>query len=305
MPGETVVALGNAFGYGFTLTRGIVSALHRAVQISDAQFYDDLIQTDAPINPGNSGGPLLNIDGEMVGVNVAVRAGAQGIGFAIPVDKAMATAAQLLASNGVKSWVGVVAASDVPANANGMKIASVEKKSPASSKAGCEAGDVVTAVGNEDVHRALDFHRAFLDRKPGDKVDLAVQRDGRSITVSVVLSENPVANRAATNAAWDVLGLELRSLSTADFRQRFQSRYRGGLVVAEVRPNSPAAEQGIKAGDVLVGMHIWETVTLDNVAYILKRPDFTALSPVKFYILRGNETLYGYMPLSIKVAQKM
>ena len=76
MQGETVVAVGNAFGYDFTVTRGIVSALHRAVQINDAQYYDDLIQTDAPINPGNSGGPLLNIDGEMIGVNVAVRAGA-------------------------------------------------------------------------------------------------------------------------------------------------------------------------------------------------------------------------------------
>jgi len=196
-----------------------------------------------------------------------------------------------------------VAASDVPANGSGMKIASVEKKSPAS-ESGLRAGDVVTAVGNEDVHRALDFQRAFLDRKPGEKVELAVQRDGRSINMSIVLSDNPVAAHAATNAAWDVLGLDLRSLSTADFRQRFQSRYRGGLVVAEVRPNSPAAEQGIRAGDVLVGMHIWETVTLDNVAYILKRPDFTALTPVKFYILRGNETLYGYMPLSVKVAQK-
>ncbi|MGO9113827.1 MAG: S1C family serine protease, partial [Thermoguttaceae bacterium] len=93
MQGETVVAVGNAFGYDFTVTRGIVSALHRAVQINDAQYYDDLIQTDAPINPGNSGGPLLNIDGEMIGDNVAVRAGAQGIGFAIPVDKAMSIAA--------------------------------------------------------------------------------------------------------------------------------------------------------------------------------------------------------------------
>ena len=77
MAGESVIAVGNAYGYENTVTRGIVSALHRAVQVSDAQFYDDLIQTDAPINPGNSGGPLLNIDGEMVGINVAVRAGAR------------------------------------------------------------------------------------------------------------------------------------------------------------------------------------------------------------------------------------
>ena len=96
MVGESVIAVGNAYGYENTVTRGIVSALHRSVQVSDTQGYDDLIQTDASINPGNSGGPLLNIDGEMIGLNVAVRAGAQGIGFAIPVDKAMRTAAKLL-----------------------------------------------------------------------------------------------------------------------------------------------------------------------------------------------------------------
>ena len=106
-----MIAVGNAYGYEHTVTRGIVSALHRSVQVSDAQFYDDLIQTDASINPGNSGGPLLNIDGEMIGINVAVRAGAQGIGFAIPVDKAMAVAASMLAScNANKTWHGVVPA---------------------------------------------------------------------------------------------------------------------------------------------------------------------------------------------------
>ena len=102
MPGEPVVAVGNAYGYEHTVTRGIISALHRAVQVDEAQDYDDLIQTDASINPGNSGGPLLNIDGEMIGVNVAVRAGAQGIGFAIPVDQALAVTAKLLASHNRK-----------------------------------------------------------------------------------------------------------------------------------------------------------------------------------------------------------
>src|SRR5262249_33336187 len=96
MVGESVIALGNAFGYEQTVTRGIISALGRDVQVSDVQAYDDLIQTDASINPGNSGGPLLNIDGEMIGVNVAVRAGAQGIGFAIPIDSALTVAAKLL-----------------------------------------------------------------------------------------------------------------------------------------------------------------------------------------------------------------
>src|SRR4029079_4951048 len=93
-----VIAIGNAYGYEHTVTEGIISALHRRVQVSDAQSYSDLIQTSASINRGNSGGPLLNIDGEMIGINVAVRAGAQGIGFAIPIDMAMNIAATLLRS---------------------------------------------------------------------------------------------------------------------------------------------------------------------------------------------------------------
>jgi serine protease Do len=298
MPGETVIAVGNAYGYENTASRGIISALHRAVQVSDAQFYDDLIQTDAPINPGNSGGPLLNIDGETIGINVAVRAGAQNIGFAIPIDKAMAVAANLLGSTAiVKAWHGAVASADAPTTQQGMVVASVEKKSPAAD-GGLQAGDVITAVGDAEVKRALDFQRAMLDRRPGEKIQLTVKRGSEPVKLSLSLAELPDVQKAPTGPAWEVLGLELRTIPSAEFRQKHQTRYRGGLTVLEVRPNSPAAEQGIRRGDVLVGMHIWETISLDNVAYILKRPDFASLNPVKFFILRGNETLYGYLAVA-------
>jgi serine protease Do len=308
MQGEPVVAVGNAFGYGGTVTDGIVSALHRAVQINDAQYYDDLIQTSAPINPGNSGGPLVNIDGEMIGVNVAVRAGAQGIGFAIPVDKAMDIAATLLAGcppagGGAKSWHGLVAAPDAPASFSGMKLAKIDKKSPAA-EAGLKEGDVITAVGETEVHRAVEFQRALLDHRAGDKLDVAVRRGGKSFSASIVLGEIPDSPRVAGAGAWETLGLELRPMPDSEFKQKFHTRYRGGLLVVDVRPNSPAAEQGIRSGDVLVGMHVWETVSLDNVAYILKRPDFSSITPVKFFILRGNETLYGFMSVSMKVARQ-
>jgi serine protease Do len=303
MPGEPVVAVGNAFGYEDTVTDGIVSALHRAVQINDAQFYDDLIQTSAPINPGNSGGPLVNIDGDMIGVNVAVRAGAQGIGFAIPVDKAMNVAATLLASAGGKSWHGLVAAPDAPASPSGMKLAAIERKSPAA-EAGLKQGDVVTAVGEAEIHRALDFQRVMLDRKVGEKVELTVQRDGKPMSVTVVLADTPDASQSADSGAWEVLGLDLRTMPAGEFKQKFHTRYRGGLLVVNVRENSPAADQGIRAGDVLVGMHIWETISQDNVSYILHRPDFNSINPVKFFILRGSETLYGFMPISLKVARQ-
>lgn len=308
MPGESVVAVGNAFGYPDTVTEGIVSALHRSVQINDAQYYDDLIQTSAPINPGNSGGPLVNIDGEMIGVNVAVRAGAQGIGFAIPVDKAANVAASLLASASGKSYHGLVASADAPATISGMKLAAVEKKSPAA-EAGLRQGDVITAVGETDVRRALDFQREMLGRKVGDKVDLTVQRDGHSLSVSLVLAETPDTAPAgggppAGDGAWELLGLDLRVMPNSEFKEKFHTRYRGGLLVVSVRQNSPAADQGIRPGDVLVGMHIWETVSLDNVSYVLRRPDFNSINPVKFFILRGNETLYGFMPINLKVARQ-
>lgn len=306
MPGETVIAVGNAYGYEHTVTRGIVSALHRAVQVSDAQYYDDLIQTDASINPGNSGGPLLNIDGDMIGINVAVRAGAQGIGFAIPVDKVVSVAASMLASCNVnKTWMGMVSSNDPARTHAGLVVGSVEPNSPAA-EAGLTPGDVITGIDETDIRRPLDFQRAMLDRKPNEKIRMVVRRAGDSVTLNLALGDAPEsAVTTSSQPAWDLIGLELKPMTSDDFRKTHQTRYRGGLVVTAVRPNSPAASQGIVPGDVLVGMHIWETVTLENVAYILKRPDFATLSPVKFFILRGDETLYGYLPLAgAKTAQR-
>jgi serine protease Do len=298
MPGEEVIAVGNAYGYEHTVTRGIVSALHRSVQVSDAQFYEDLIQTDASINPGNSGGPLLNIDGEMIGINVAVRAGAQGIGFAIPVDRAMAVAATLLANrNSNRFFHGVML---VPEKNSTLKdavsIASVDPKSPAA-ESGLKAGDVIAKVGSTEIHRRLDFQRAMLDRKPGDVLDISLRRSSEQISVSLTLADLPEAQKSPMQPAWELLGLELRAIPVEEFKAMNQTRYRGGLSIVAVRSNSPAANQGLKVGDVLVGMHIWETVSMENISYILKRPDFATLSPVKFFILRGDETLFGFLPL--------
>ena len=305
MPGETVIAVGNAYGYEHTVTRGIVSALHRAVQVSDAQSYDNLIQTDASINPGNSGGPLLNIDGEMIGINVAVRAAAQGIGFAIPADKVVAVATALLASCNVsKARIGLVTSNDAAPSPQGMLVGAVEANSPAA-EAGLAPGDLVTAVGDIDVRRPLDFQRAMLERKPGQLVHLAVRRGHDSLALNLTLGEAPETTKTESQPAWDLLGMELKPIPAEEFRAAHPTRYRGGLLVTAVRSGSPAASQGIAVGDVLVGVHIWETVSLENVAYILKRPDFANLNSVKFFILRGDETLYGHWALNpAKTAQR-
>jgi serine protease Do len=299
MVGESVIAVGNAYGYENTVTRGIVSALHRSVQVSDAQHYDDLIQTDASINPGNSGGPLLNIDGEMIGINVAVRQGAQGIGFAIPVDKVMAVAGELLATQAAqKNWTGLRLKAAEASNSQGAVVAEVEEKSPAEA-AGLKTGDVITQVGGSKAERSLDFQRAMLDRGAGEAVELSVRRGEESVRVTLTTGKPQARPETVHGPVWDTLGLELKPISSEDFQQQYRTQYRGGLTITGVRPQSPAAEQGLHRGDVLVGLHVWETVAMEHVNYVLDRPDFTSFNPLRFIILRGKDSFYGYLPVGM------
>jgi serine protease Do len=306
MAGETVVAVGNAFGYEHTVTQGIVSALHRSVQVSDTQSYEDLIQTDASINPGNSGGPLLNIDGEMIGINVAVRAGAQGIGFAIPIDKALTVATDLLSTRRIdRTWHGLVADAVVSPTVDGALVREVLDQSPAAA-IGLRPGDIIKSIASKPIRRVLDIERALLGKQPGAPVAVTIERDRKTETLDMTMASVPQRVRAEPAALtstttgdrfWDTLGLRLETVPQRTF-QNYRTRYRGGLAVTDVRSESPAARQGIRRGDVLVGMHIWETITADNVNYVLDRPDFAQLEPLKFYILRGNETLFGHFSVA-------
>ena len=305
MLGETVIAVGNAYGYENTVTKGIISQLHRAVQVSDAQFYEDLIQTDASINPGNSGGPLLNIDGEMVGLNVAVRAGAQGIGFAIPVDKVIRVVSNLVEEQAdCQRQYGIELEEGNSSDLSGPIVKTVSASSLAK-QAGLEAGDRITCVNDADVHSSLDFHRSLLGRTSGETLRLDVERDGESIEIELAVSG--ASSKGASDwsdLAWETIGVELKPVPGDVFRRKYRTRYRGGLTVQRVRSGSPASEQGILPGDILVGMHIWETLTMKNVAYIMNRPDFAEFTPIKFYILRDNDVLYGHLPVSMKPTQQ-
>jgi len=303
MPGEPVVAVGNAYGYEHTVTQGIISALHRVVQVDEAQDYDDLIQTDASINPGNSGGPLLNIDGEMIGVNVAVRANAQGIGFAIPVNKAVGVAAKLLAAHSLqKGWHGLELANDPAHDGPGSVVRSVDEKSPAK-EAGFQPGDVITSVGDLEIARPLDFHRAMVALETGQSVDVMARRGDEALNLTLELARVPSHLKPSVGRYWELLGVELKPIPTERFHKKYRTRYRGGLDITAVRPGSPAANQGLRRGDVLVGMHIWETVSLKNVDYVVNHPDLANINPVKFYILRAGDTLYGYLPVAVTMTQ--
>jgi serine protease Do len=289
--GETVLALGNAYGYEHTVTRGIVSALHRSVEVSSTQRYDDLIQTDASINPGNSGGPLLNIDGEMIGINVAVRAGAQGIGFAIPVDKVLEVVSGLLSVERIDhTWHGIVARRD---SHGGAIVTTVHRASPAE-QIGVRAGDRIVRIGDSMVASQLDIERAMLGRKPGERVSVEVVRAAGPERLELPLAELRGASASPAERCWRELGLRVEAMAPMRVRQ-LQSRYRGGLEVIEVRPGGPADEQGIQPGDVLVGLHVWETIRPENVTYVLDRAQEECYGPLKFYVLRGRETLFGHL----------
>jgi serine protease Do len=298
MPGEPVIALGNAYGYHHTVTCGVISALDRSVQVSDDQRYHDLIQTDASINPGNSGGPLLNIDGEMIGINAAVRVGAQGIGFAIPVDRAMDIARSLLRSeHGHDLWRGLQGEMVVQNDERYYKVHSVRSDSYAA-KAGVQGGDVIRSINGIDIRQDIDMERALLGVDTGESLSIALDRDNVPKDLSIVLGTAPQLRQKPSrdDKTWRVLGLRLSPVA-ANQLNRANSRCHGGLRVTAVRGDSPADDARIRTGDILVGVHVWETISLENISYILKQHELKQKSPVKFYIVRDDKFLFGHLPI--------
>ncbi len=308
MLGETVLAVGNAFGYEHTVTAGIVSALSRDVEVNEHQSYKSLIQTDASINPGNSGGPLLNLDGEVVGINVAIRAGAQRIGFAIPIDHARKVVADLLNEQILQSvYHGIIARDAKSAGSLQLVVDTVEPESPAAA-AGIQPGDVLLRVDDIAIQDGVDWARGLLGHRPGDEVAVSVRRGDEKLAVRLTLGavRSPDSTRrdelivranngqGASEQAWQQLGLKLAPVP-ANTVALLAPRYRGGMRVVAVRPDSPAARNGIRPGDILVGLHIWETIRIDNVAYVLDHHARRPTEPLKFYILRGHETLFGHL----------
>jgi len=304
MTGESVVAVGNAYGYEHTVTSGIISALHRNVQVNETQQYLDLIQTDASINPGNSGGPLLNLDGQMIGVNVAVRAGAQGIGFAIPVDKALDVASRLLNVERLESqWHGITPlAIDGPRGP--VTVARIDRDSPAET-GGLERGDELRQIGTTAIERPLDIERAMLGRRIGDRVPVVVERDGKEVSLDLVVAAKPGRTRETTEpagefqlATWEAFGLILEPEPAKTLRDR-KLTLDGGMRVVAVKPGSSAATQGVVKGDILVQIHRWYTTSEEDVRFILDRADTVAkLGAVRFDIVRGVERFYGQLALN-------
>lgn len=249
MIGETVVAVGNPFGLSGTVTTGVVSALGRSVPSETAgRTFTDFIQTDASINPGNSGGPLLSIEGKVIGINVAIYAQGQGIGFAIPVDRAKKVIQDLLRFGEVHAaWIGAVTATLTPEEAKrlghdiqrGALLVRVFGDSPAD-KAGLRAGDIITSVSGRVVDSREAFSTYTATLAASQAVEMTVVRGGATRTVQVRPADPPAD-----------LGLrilqEVAGLRIADERRT--------VVIENVLSSSRAAEIGLQPGDVIVGIN--------------------------------------------------
>jgi serine protease Do len=259
--GEPVMAIGNPFGLEQTVTTGIVSATGRVIGQGP---YDDFIQTDASINPGNSGGPLINARGQAIGINAAIfsqTGGSVGIGFAIPSDQAKTVVTQLAENGHVsRSWLGVsiqpltqeLAKGFGLSDTKGALVASVSDDSPAM-KAGIKAGDVITEYDGRKVAGAEDLPRLVADTPTGREVPLTVVRDGKTLRLQarVAKLEEPDQQVAAEAGGEGKLGVMVERVTPA-IAKELGLKDATGVVVRRVEDGSPAANAGIKAGDVIL-----------------------------------------------------
>lgn len=290
MRGETVIAIGNPFGYQNTVTQGIISALNRTIPVNGTQEYKNLIQTNADINPGNSGGPLLNLDGEVIGINVAVRVGAQGIGFAIPIDSALEVMADLVAASHTSPVEHGLELTRSYENGVSKLMVRAEQNESASSR-DVRICDVVECVNGVPVRNRLELELQLLNHTPGSSVEVELARGSNRVTESLPLRPAPrVAEHHVARTVWEQIGVRFVPVPAQAVAGTGED-YQGGLRITEIRPGSPAAKQRLQVGDVVVGVMEWQTATMADLQWVLSSPGFRAAPSAKYYVVRKRQQL--------------
>jgi serine protease Do len=304
--GDWVVAVGNPFGLGGTVTAGIVSARGRDI---GAGPYDDYVQIDAPINKGNSGGPAFDVDGNVIGVNTAIYSpsgGSVGIGFDIPADTVKTVVAQLKSSGHVtRGWIGVqiqpvtagIAESLGLKKAEGAMVDEPQSGSPAA-KAGILSGDVITAVNGNAVKDARDLARTIGTMAPDATVKLDFIRNGEAKTVSLTLGTMPEqqqanadSDRAHPTSGVPHLGLSVAPASDVD------GAGQQGVVVTAVDPDGPAAERGLQTGNVILDVGGKAVANAGDVRKALADAKATGKHEVLMRVKMGDATRFVALPL--------
>ncbi len=255
MIGETVIAIGNPYGFSHTVTTGVLSAVGRTLKTDD-RTYTNFLQTDAAINPGNSGGPLLNVDGDVIGINTALYVKAQGIGFAIPIDVVKSVADNLLHYGEVhKGWIGVQVQDITVELANyfgyhstkGVLVSKVFEKSPAQ-KAGLKTGDIIVSINKANTSSKRMYIELQRQYTTGQALNFELFRRGEYIDVTLVTEDVP--DRYFNTYFEDILGVELADIGRNAIR-RFSLRTNEGVLIHSVKNGAIAYKNGIRNGDVI------------------------------------------------------
>lgn len=331
MLAETVYAVGNAFGYEHTVTAGIVSQLHRDVEVDETQSYENLIQTDASINPGNSGGPLINLNGEVIGINVAIRSGAQRIGFAIPIDDARRTIARLMSVERLNGIPHGLTTKDIKTAEEKKLVVEQVAAESAADLCGIRNGDVITSIRGTRVIDGTDLERLLLDLPRGKVVDVIISREGHEQTLQLTVGvgkptgtpvvgvskqadldqsigsqktvEVPVAARRLVsdteelvmNRAWDLLGLRLENLSEKERHEIAGKEYPGAG--KPVKYNGGLKIVSVRAGSVASRF-------ISEGDILLGLDGFETLGPTNIsYILR-DARISNSAPMKCQILRK-
>ncbi|WP_312211947.1 serine endoprotease DegQ [Pseudescherichia sp.] len=287
--GDFAVAVGNPFGLGQTATSGIISALGRSGL--NLEGLENFIQTDASINRGNSGGALLNLNGELIGINTAILAptgGSIGIGFAIPSNMAQTLAQQLIQSGEIQRGLlgikGMEMSADIAKafNLNVQRGAFVSEVLPGSgsAKAGIKSGDVIVSLNGKPLNSFAELRSRIATTAPGTKVKLGLLRDGKGQEVEVTLDKS-----TASSASAESLSPALQGASLADGQLKDGTK---GITIEEVAKDSPAAQAGLHKDDVIIGVNRERVQSIAEMRKVLEtKPNIIAL-----HVVRGNDTLY-------------
>ena len=303
--GQWVVAIGNPLGLGTTVTTGIISAKGRYVD--GLGTYVDFIQTDAALNKGNSGGPLFDLNGNVIGVNTAIAARGQGIGFAIPIDTVVDIVEQLRINGKVeRGWLGVVIQSISPEiaeslklkNTNGALVSEILVDSPASNS-GLQRGDIITSVDGKKINTMEELPRIIGSLKPKTKVVLSVLRDGKKFKINVSLGSIPTENIIKSQVQDDKIKDSVSKFGFEVVTKNFNNdkSILSNLVVSKIYPDSPAASK-LLVGDIIVEMNKKRTSNLKEFNKILSK--IKKNQPILFLIQRPSGGKYSTIYRSIK-----